>query len=146
MTEIAIRHIGLCTADIELASRFYTGALGFEPLMDIIEIGPPFDELIEQPGATLRVQQLRCGDTTIELLGYADNRVEGAPERGAMNRRGLSHITLVVADIDAVAERIGQHGGRVHLETRVDSPFGPLLFCTDPDGVRIELMRGGGSG
>jgi hypothetical protein len=32
----------------------------------------------------------------------------------------------------------------VHAETRIDSPIGPLLFCTDPDGVRIELMQGAG--
>lgn len=144
MANVTIRHVGICTADIERAAKFYTGALGFEPLMEIAEIGPPFDKLIEQPGATLRVQQLRCGDTTIELLGYADTGVEGSAERRAMNQRGLTHMTLVVDDVDAVAARIREHGGLVHPETRVDSPFGPLLFCTDPDGVRIELMLGGG--
>jgi predicted enzyme related to lactoylglutathione lyase len=61
-----------------------------------------------------------------------------------MNQRGLTHMTLMVDDIEATAQRIREHGGAVHEETRVDSPFGPLIFCTDPDGVRIELMRGGG--
>jgi predicted enzyme related to lactoylglutathione lyase len=137
----AIRHIGLCTADIERASRFYQEALGFEPLVDIVEIGAPFDALIEMPGATLRVQQLKAGDATIELLGYSDAEVTGEATRGAMNRRGFTHMTLVVEDVDATAKRIAECGGQVHEETRVDSPFGPLLFCTDPDGVRIELMR-----
>jgi len=137
----SIRHFGICVADIERASRFYTGALGFEALMGITEIGAPFDALIEQPGATLRVQQLRCGDVTIELLGYAGTAVTGTAERVPMNRRGFTHMTLVVDDIDATVQRILEHGGLVHAETRIDSPFGPLLFCTDPDGVRIELMR-----
>jgi len=142
MAKVAIRHFGICTADIERASRFYTGALGFEPLIDIMEIGPPFDALLELPGANLRVQQLRCGDATIELLGYVATDVDGAAERCRMNRRGFTHMTLEVDDIDATVERICAHGGAVHEETRVNSPFGPLLFCTDPDGVRIELMQG----
>lgn len=136
-----IRHIGLCTGDIERASQFYQNALGFEPQGDIMEIGAPFDALIEQPGATLRVQQLKAGDATIELLGYKDTEVIGDAERCAMNRRGFSHMTLVVDDIEATIARICEHGGQVHESTRVDSPYGNILFCTDPDGVRVELMQ-----
>ncbi len=143
MHAIAIRHFGICVADIELSSRFYREGLGFEPVMDITEIGAPFDALIELPGATLLVQQLRCGDVTIELLGFKDREATGAGERGAMNTRGLTHITLVVDDVDAVAARIVEYGGRIHEETLVDSSFGRMLFCTDPDGVRLELMPGG---
>lgn len=144
MASVTIRHIGICVADIEQSSRFYTGALGFEALMPVTEIGAPFDALIEQPGATLRVQQLRCGDATVELLGFVATEVSGAAERAPMNRRGFTHMTLMVDDIEATAARIGEFGGKVHPETRVDSPFGPLLFCTDPDGVRIELMQKAG--
>ena len=141
MTKVTIRHIGICVADIERSSRFYTGALGFEALMPMTEIGAPFDALIEQPGARLRVQQLRCGDVNIELLGFAATDVTGSAERSAMNRRGFTHMTLVVDDIEATVARIREYGGQEHPETRIESPFGPLLFCTDPDGVRIELMR-----
>ncbi len=142
MANVTIRHLGICVADIDASSRFYREGLGFEPLIDISEIGAPFDALIEQPGVTLLVQQLRCGDVTIELLGFKDSKVSGDGERGAMNTRGLSHITLVVDDLSAVAARITEYGGSVHEETRVDSPFGQLVFCTDPDGVRLELMQG----
>lgn len=139
-----IRHIGLCTADIDRASTFYSKALGFEPLSDIVEIGAPFDALIEQPGATLRIQQLSCGDATIELLGYLDKPVTGSTQRKPMNELGFTHMTLTVDDIDATVARICEFGGQVHPDTRVESPFGPILFCTDPDGVRIELMQAGG--
>lgn len=143
MANITIRHFGICTADIQRSSMFYINALGFEPLMDVTEIGSPFDALIEQPGATLLVQQLRCGQSIIELLGLKDAGVTGTGERGPMNQRGFTHMTLVVDDVNGTARRIAEHGGQVHEETRVDSPFGELLFCTDPDGVRIELMQGG---
>lgn len=140
MANLTIRHIGICVADIERSSRFYTQALGFQALMPVTEIGAPFDALIEQPGATLRVQQLRCGDVTIELLGFAATDVIGTGERIPMNQRGFTHLTLVTDDIAATAARIQESGGKILPETRVNSPFGPLLFCTDPDGVRLELM------
>jgi len=139
-----LRHVAICTADIERSSRFYIEALGFEPLMDPMDIGPPFDVLIEQPGTTMRVRQLRCGEATIELIELSGTEVSGSTERRPMNQRGLTHITLMVDDIEATGQRIREHGGAVHEETRVDSPFGPLIFGTDPDGVRIELMQGGG--
>jgi predicted enzyme related to lactoylglutathione lyase len=112
--------------------------------MDVTEISAPFDTLIEQPGATLLVQQLRCGESTIELLGLKGAEVSGTGERAPMNQRGFTHMTLVVDDVNDTTRRIVEHGGQVHETTRVDSPFGELLFCTDPDGVRIELMQGGG--
>ena len=146
MAQAIIRHFGICVADIEHSARFYIGALGFEPLMPVTEIGAPFDVLVEQPGKTLNVRQLCCGEVTIELLAFADGDVTGTAERGPMNRRGLTHITLVVDDIDATVARICEYGGAVVAESRIASPFGPLLFCTDPDGVRLELMQGKAAG
>lgn len=141
MPKATVRHIGICTSDVERSARFYTGALGFEPLMDVTEVGAPFDALLEMPGATLQIQQLRCGDAVIELLGYPAGEVTGSSERRPMNQLGFTHMTFDVEDIEAVIERVVEYGGQVHPQTRVDSPFGNIVFCTDPDGVRIELMQ-----
>ncbi len=141
MASARIRHIGICVTDLERSSTFYREALGFEPLMDPTEVGAPFDALLEMPGETLQIQQLRCGDTNIELLAFPGAGVTGSTERKPMNQLGFTHLTFDVDDIDAAAERVSAHGGAVLSHTRVDSPFGPILFCTDPDGVRIELMQ-----
>ena len=138
---VSFSHIGICTSDIERSVAFYTQALGFELLHAIDDLGPPFDTLMELPGTKLAVRQLRCGDVTIELIGYAVGEVVGSIDRKAMNRLGFTHMTLKVDDVDAIAALITQHGGKVHPETRIDSHFGPILFCTDPDGVRIEVMQ-----
>jgi predicted enzyme related to lactoylglutathione lyase len=53
-------------------------------------------------------------------------------------------MTLLVDDIDAAVERVVKYGGQVHPETAIDSPFGAMVFCTDPDGVRIELVQSAG--
>ncbi len=138
---ISFRHIGICTSELEKSLRFYTEALGFSLLHSIDELGAPFDALLELPGAKIRVHQVQLGDVTLELLGLSDTDVLGPAERRPMNQLGLTHLTLAVSDVDEVLQRIEQYGGKVHPETRVDSPFGPIVFCSDPDGVRIEIMQ-----
>ncbi len=138
---VTISHIGICTSNIERSIQFYTEALGFVVEQSIDEIGPPFDTLLEIPGAKICAHHLKCGDVTIELVGFPNNEVIGTTERRPMNQLGFTHMTLVVDDIDAVADRIVKYGGQVHTETKIDSPYGPLFFCTDPDGVRLELVQ-----
>ncbi len=134
-------HVGICTSDLERSVRFYQEALGFEHLTAIEGLGAPFDSLLELPGSRLDVVQLTCGAMKIELLGFPELEVSGDGERCPMNRLGFTHMTLVVDDLDATVGRICELGGAVHPETEVDSPHGRILFCTDPDGVRIELMQ-----
>jgi predicted enzyme related to lactoylglutathione lyase len=47
--------------------------------------------------------------------------------------------------VDEVAVAIEHFGGTVHPSTRTPLDFGgaslDFVYCTDPDGVRIELMR-----
>ena len=50
-----------------------------------------------------------------------------------------------VDDIDAVAATVEAFGGTVAAETRTTMGLGDaaldFVYCADPDGVRIELMR-----
>ncbi len=140
---VTVSHIGICSADVERSLRFYTQALGFEQGDSIDEVGPPFDELLELPGARCKVHYVKSGGLTLELVGFATG-VVGSHERRPMNQLGFTHLTVLVTDIDSVAARVEAFGGRVHPETRIDSPYGPILFCTDPDGVRIELFQTAG--
>jgi len=52
---------------------------------------------------------------------------------------------LRVDDLDAVAATIGAAGGSVLAGTRTTFGEGDgvldFVYCTDPDGVRIELMH-----
>ena len=58
-----------------------------------------------------------------------------------MNHLGLTHLSLLVDDVDAVAKRAEAHGGTIVPETRDSSPAGDFIFVLDPDGIRVELMR-----
>lgn len=142
--DVRISHIGLCTSDIEHSLRFHTEALGFVLDRSIDDIGSPYDSLMELPGVRCRVHYVKCGAVTIELIGYPGIGVTGSAERRPMNQLGFTHMTLLVDDIDAAVERVVKYGGQVHPETAIDSPFGPMVFCTDPDGTRIELVQSAG--
>jgi catechol 2,3-dioxygenase-like lactoylglutathione lyase family enzyme len=134
-------HIGICTRDLEQSLRFYTEALGFTLDRTIDEIAAPFDAMMELPGMRCRVHYIKHGGFTLELIGLATPTVTGSSERRPMNQLGFTHMTLIVPDLDAAIARVEQYGGRAHAETRVDSAFGPMLFCTDPNGVRVELIE-----
>lgn len=138
---VVFRHLGICTSDLENSLRFYTEGLGFSLKHSIDKLGAPFDTLLELPGATFGLHQVQLGELTLELLGFGDTDTVGTAERRPMNQLGMTHLTLAVADIQETLKRIEQFGGEVHPETRVDSPFGPIVFCSDPDGVRIEVMQ-----
>jgi len=137
----AVLHIGVCTSDLERSLRFYTEALGFTVKRYVDELGAPFDTLMELPGARLHGYQIECGGVSFELMSFTNRETVGPVERRPMNQLGMTHITLLVDDPQATGERVEKCGGKVHRETEIDTPYGPIVFCTDPDGVRIELMR-----
>ena len=65
-----------------------------------------------------------------------------------MNRLGLTHLSFRVDDLEAVAAASRTFGGTVVASTRTTLDLGgtvlDFVYCTDPDGVRIELMDLGG--
>ena len=140
--KISVSHIGICTRDFDHSIRFYTEALGFT-LSGQAGGGQPYDTLLElPPSLKIRAAFVKRDGLTLELLAYDSPGVVGAAERRPMNQLGLTHLSLVVDDIDAVANRIVEYGGRVYPDTRINgSDSGDYVFCTDPNGMRIELWR-----
>jgi hypothetical protein len=67
-----------------------------------------------------------------------------------MNRRGPTHLSLRVADLDAAAAAIEAAGGRVLGATRIEVPAARTraVFALCPDGTRLELVEApaGGTG
>jgi lactoylglutathione lyase len=136
-------HLGICVSDLERSVRFYCEGLGFEPVASH-EVGPEFAALMEVEGVELESRMLSRDGMTIELLGYRAPGTTGDGSRRPMNQLGLTHLSLRVDDVDGLAATIEALGGTVVPATRTtfDLPGARLdfLYCTDPDGVRIELM------
>jgi catechol 2,3-dioxygenase-like lactoylglutathione lyase family enzyme len=137
---MAFSHVGICVSDIERSTRFYTEGFGFV-VSHSLEAGPPLDTMTELPGLNLKATFLKLDGTVIELLFHVYPAAIGAVERRPMNQLGLTHLSFIVSDLATVTERIARYGGRIYPQTLVKIPAGELMFCTDPDGVRIELWQ-----
>jgi catechol 2,3-dioxygenase-like lactoylglutathione lyase family enzyme len=141
--EPTFSHFGICVSDLERSLRFYCEALGFEQA-ESHEIGTDFARLMEFPDVAVTSQFIRKGTTAIELLAFSEPAPFGDGVRRAVNQLGLTHLSFRVADVDAVAAKVVELGGSVVDVSRTTIDFGgvPLefVYCTDPDGVRVELM------
>jgi lactoylglutathione lyase len=139
-----LSHVGICVTDIDRSLAFYRDGLGFEPTRTF-SVGPEFGRLMEVEGVVLRSQFLRRDATTIELLQFESPGHTGDGTRRPVNRLGLTHLSVRVADVGAAAARIAQVGGVVLDGTRTTFGEGDSLtdfvYCTDPDGTRVELLR-----
>lgn len=137
-----VSHVGLCVSDLDAALRFYCDGLGFErrdrhELSD--EALPGLDRALEvDRPVTLVSQFIGLGSFTVELLWFAGRAASGRPAT-SRDELGLTHLSLWVDDIEAVAARVAECGGTVLASTRADLGI-DVLFVADPDGGRVELM------
>jgi catechol 2,3-dioxygenase-like lactoylglutathione lyase family enzyme len=140
---LSISHVGICVSDLERSLRFYCEGLGFEQVA-AHQVGEEFSALMELDGVRLESRMLSRDGVTIELLGYESPGPTGDGRRRPMNLLGLTHLSVRVDDVDDTAATIEALGGTVVTTTRtsIDLPGASLdfLYCTDPDGMRIELM------
>ena len=140
--EFSPSHLGLCVENLERSLRFYCDGLGFEKSATFA-IGNECRAALEVEGEVELVSQfIRRGTLAIELLVYRSPGAVGQPS-ARRNQRGFTHLSFVVADVDAAARSLVACGGRLLPATRTgaDDPKAvQLVFLADPDGARIELM------
>jgi lactoylglutathione lyase len=142
----AFTHFGICVADLDRSLAFYCQGLGFEQAELVGTVENYIDPLVELDDVELEFRFLTRDGMSLELLHFVSPGTVGTPERRPMNQLGLTHLGLRVDDVDAAARRIVELGGAVYPHTRVGYQVGdqaPIdsVYCTDPDGVRLELIR-----
>jgi lactoylglutathione lyase len=144
MANVSVSHIGLCVSDLEASLRFYTEGLGFE-VAEGFDVGDEVANTLEvERGVVLRSQMIQKDGMKIELLGWTSPQPFGVPS-SSRGQIGLTHLSFNVVDMPAVEQRLVEMGGGVVESTRTKMPFPGgamhLLFLTDPDGTRVELME-----
>jgi catechol 2,3-dioxygenase-like lactoylglutathione lyase family enzyme len=144
MTTYQPSHAGICVRDLDRSLRFYCDGLGFEKA-EAFEldstIAPGLERALEARGEVAITSQFVAKDgMRIELLHFRDRDPTGKPS-ATRTQRGLTHLCFVVPDVDAAAERLLEYGAIV-LDVTRSTPGTDIVFVMDPDGVRIELMRG----
>jgi catechol 2,3-dioxygenase-like lactoylglutathione lyase family enzyme len=141
--DVTFSHVGICVSDLERSVRFYCEGLGFE-LVQSHSVGQEFGPLMEIEDVALQSRFIRRDGVSLELLHFDVPGHVGEPVRRPMNQLGLTHLSLRVADLGALAQVIESLGGTVVAGTRTTFGTSDVLdfvYCTDPDGTRIELMH-----
>jgi lactoylglutathione lyase len=135
--------VGICVRDLDAALRFWVDGVGFEKSA-AFDVGAEYGPLMEVENPKLRSQFVERDGIRLELLHFAEPGALATGERRPVNQVGLTHVCLQVDDVDAVAERLVQHGGAIVEGTRTVVPMGSsesrFVYLTDPDGTRVELM------
>lgn len=139
-------HIGIGVSDLDRSIRFYTEVFGFAQLYRLDFENNEVAATMEQEGAFRSAMLLR-DDVRVELLQWVDVPATGSGERKPMTDLGFTHLSFRVDDLDELTEAVLAAGGAVVEETRtvLGDPADPsstrLIYLTDPDGTRIELMQ-----
>jgi len=134
----------ICVEDIERSARFYKEALDFSDFASSDLEGPEISKRMGLSNVVLRAKVLKHLDgPMVQLMEFVSPTASGPRERRSTLQYGLVHLSFYVDDIDAAAHRLKEAGGHVLEHTRAHYSVGgtTLLYCTDPDGIRIELMH-----
>ena len=136
-------HIGIGVSDLERSVRFYSEVFGFVQLYQLDFENGEVAATMEQEG-TFKSAMLIRDDVRVELLEWVDVPTSGGGKK-AMTELGFTHLSFRVDEIDELTEAVVAAGGAVHPQTLSyvgpeGSPQTGLLYYTDPDGTRIEVM------
>lgn len=146
MGDPAFSHVGVCCSDLERSTRFYTEALGFRHVFTM-EMGDEVAATMEQTNIRFQSRMLARGDVRVELLHWLDPQASGPTTRRPMTQLGITHLCFRVDDLESAVAKVEECGGAVHRQTFSQLDGGGavpvrLIYVTDPDGVRVELMEG----
>lgn len=139
-----VMHVGVCVRDLERSLRFYRDALGFVEAGRLEVAGPPTSTMLGlSDDLELHAIYLERDGLRIELLHYPRPGTVGGADARPMNQPGLTHFALRVTSLDDAIAKIEAHGGRVLQGTRVRNDVfdANLVYATDPDGTRLELVE-----
>lgn len=137
---IALANVAISVSDLDKSTKFYE-ALGFTA-GERHEIPPGLaQKTLGVPAETkLDVRFVMSNGMYVELVHLAPPAAKPA-SAGSGSQLGLANFAFRVDSVDRVAKIVKDNGGTVLEATR--TPLGPgieAVFCTDPDGTRLELV------
>ena len=143
MPILAFSHFGICVADPERSLRFYRDLLGFKPVSRVHVDDANSAQLVGLDPLDLHAVMLERDGARIELLHFVEPGHEAEDVPRPMNRIGLTHMAIRVADLEGLLVELEAAGVEIMRETRIENPLydSAVVYVLDPDGVRIELVQ-----
>ena len=136
-----IHHVAISSADVERSLAFYRDLLGFEVVFE--QSWPPGTEIADAitglDGCSARQLMLRKGTAYLELFQYHAPEPQPRDTEWRVCDHGITHLCLVVDDLDEEYERLGAAG--VGFNSPPQDLGGGLrtVYGRDPDGNVVEL-------
>jgi catechol 2,3-dioxygenase-like lactoylglutathione lyase family enzyme len=140
-----LHHTGLTVRDLDRSLAFYRDLLGMEVLFESEREGGYFGEIVGYPDCKVRIAHLEFeeGGHRLELFQYL--RPEPIGEPGESRSIGITHVCVLVPDIDSVSERLATAGVSPSTPpvyvTEGANEGGYGLYLRDPDGIIVELFQ-----
>ena len=135
-----IHHTGISTPNLERAIEFYSGLLGFKVIHRFEwEAGAKhFDDITGLKNSAARAVFLLQDNAFIEIFEYlAPTPAPAQPDRPVCDY-GVTHVALIVDDVQAEYDRLKALGVPFHAPPREDFR---AVYGRDPDGNVFELME-----
>lgn len=141
-------HTNIIARDWQKLARFYIDVFGCTPVYPERDLsGDWIDRLTNLEDAKIRGIHLRLPGSesgpTLEIFEY--NHKTGQAGLKAVNDPGFGHIAFSVEDVNAILDRLLQHGGSRYgeLVTREIENLGVItvIYTRDPEGNIIELQH-----
>jgi lactoylglutathione lyase family protein len=146
----AFSHIGVSVTDLDRAIDFYMEVFGCylltEPVVyeegdEDATISQMLFEGLGEGWRSLKVARLLTSDSIgIELQQFEG--AEFAEDASTYRKTGVSHFCVQDPDIEGLAKKIVEHGGKQRMPVREfypgEKPF-KMVYCEDPFGNLIEI-------
>ena len=121
--------LGIVTRDPEAALRFYRDTLGFK-----------YDSTMDMPGNG-KMQRLYCGTSLIKIVTPGTLPKADAIPGGIGAATGFRYFTMLIANLDEMANKCQSAGYTVAVEPREIRPHVRIAIVEDPDGNWVEFVE-----
>ncbi len=138
-------HAGITVRDMNDSLVFYRDGLGLALQFDRLLTADYLREVLALDFTAIRAAYLEIpGGGIVELLEYQG--IERLTAASRPSDYGAGHLCLYVDDVDAMFERLLEHGGTARSDGPVAITSGPnegarSIYMRDPDGYAVELFQ-----
>lgn len=134
-------HVSLAVSDLERSLRYYCEGLGFQELLRM-EMGQEVANVGQFDGeVSFRSVLVTRDGLVLQIANFPSPGATAQPGIKPLNQCGLTHIGIIVEDVDNALEALVKLGGTVIEGSRTRLEGADIVMTLDPDGTRIEIER-----
>jgi len=138
-------HAAIVVPDLEKAIRFYSALAGYEKIRESRwDSDSAFNRIIGMTGSSARFCMLEGPNGYLELFEYEQPQSGADPASLNANDYGIRHLCFQVEDVEQALARVVELGGGKMNEPVTNELGITCVYCRDPFGNLLELIRPAG--